>query len=211
MAKYLLNNFLPLGRINGKTLACEMPLTCQKPTPKREIAGEDMYLPSFSDMKDASSHLHILPSLLLAFVATIPNHTLRYTALGFFFGLFIKPKKLSGARWHSAPEIISALQKKWVDCSSNFQPVSPVFNADQRNNRANKITSLIKCRILDSDGEQFSWNKFRMLSKDIATCAMRVRSIRTVVLLMVEAEHQRKLTADTKEAEFILAARPLHP
>jgi hypothetical protein len=40
-------------------------------------------------MKDASSHLHILPSLLLAFVAAIPNHTLRYTALGLFFGLVI--------------------------------------------------------------------------------------------------------------------------
>jgi hypothetical protein len=58
-----------------------------------------------------------------------------------------------------------------------------MFNADQRNNRANKITSLIKCRILDSDGEQFSWNKFRMLSKDIATCAKRVMSIRTDVLV----------------------------
>jgi hypothetical protein len=30
-----------------------------------------------------------LPSLLLAFVAAIPNHTLRYTALGLFFGLFV--------------------------------------------------------------------------------------------------------------------------
>jgi hypothetical protein len=48
-----------------------------------------MCLSSFSNMKDASSHLHILPSLLLAFVATIPNHTLRYTALGLFLGLFV--------------------------------------------------------------------------------------------------------------------------
>jgi hypothetical protein len=40
-------------------------------------------------MKDASSHLHILPSFLLAVVAAIPNHTLRYTSLGLFFGLFV--------------------------------------------------------------------------------------------------------------------------
>jgi hypothetical protein len=48
-----------------------------------------MCLSSFSDMQDASSHLHILPSLLLALVAAIPNHTLRYTSLGLFFGLFL--------------------------------------------------------------------------------------------------------------------------
>jgi hypothetical protein len=35
-----------------------------------------------------TSHLHILSSLLLALVAAIPNHTLRYIALGLFFGLF---------------------------------------------------------------------------------------------------------------------------
>jgi hypothetical protein len=61
--------------------------------------------------------------------------------------------------------------------------MSWMFNADQQDNRINKSASLLKCRILDSDGEQFSLNKFRMLSKEIATCSMRVRSIRTVVLV----------------------------
>jgi hypothetical protein len=35
-------------------------------------------------MQEASSHLEILPSLLLALVAAIPSHMLRYTALGLF-------------------------------------------------------------------------------------------------------------------------------
>ncbi|KAJ7800505.1 hypothetical protein B0H13DRAFT_2164565 [Mycena leptocephala] len=46
----------------------------------------------FSDIEDdhSHSHSHLLPfSLLLAFVAAIPNHTLRYTALGLLFVLFV--------------------------------------------------------------------------------------------------------------------------
>ncbi|KAJ7858175.1 hypothetical protein B0H13DRAFT_2356689 [Mycena leptocephala] len=49
-----------------------------------------------------------------------------------------------------------------------------------------------------------------MLSNDIAGCAKRVRNICTAVLLIMEAEHQRKLAADIKETQFILAAIPLH-
>ncbi|KAJ7858188.1 hypothetical protein B0H13DRAFT_2076636 [Mycena leptocephala] len=43
----------------------------------------------FSDMEDAPfpSHFHLLFSLLLTFVAAIPNHTIRYTALGLLFVL----------------------------------------------------------------------------------------------------------------------------
>jgi hypothetical protein len=42
-----------------------------------------------SDVEDAPSpsHFHLLFSLLLTFVAAIPNHTLRYTALGLLFVL----------------------------------------------------------------------------------------------------------------------------
>ncbi|KAJ7813311.1 hypothetical protein B0H13DRAFT_1925565 [Mycena leptocephala] len=74
----------------------------------------------------------------------------------------------------------------------------------------NTSASLIKCRILSSE-EQFNWRKFQMLSNDIAGCAKRVRNIRTAILLIVEAEHQRKLAADTKETQFMLSAIPLHP
>jgi hypothetical protein len=60
-----------------------------KTRPELRNACPEMCLSSFSEMKDASSYLHILPSLLLALVAAIPNHTLRYTTLGLFFGLFV--------------------------------------------------------------------------------------------------------------------------
>jgi hypothetical protein len=45
-----------------------------------------MCLSSFSDMQE-TSYLHILPSFLLALVTAIPNHMLRYTALGLLFVL----------------------------------------------------------------------------------------------------------------------------
>jgi hypothetical protein len=60
-----------------------------KTRPELRNASPEMCLSSFSEMKDASSSLHILPSLLLALVAAIPNHTLRYTVLGLFLGLFV--------------------------------------------------------------------------------------------------------------------------
>jgi hypothetical protein len=64
-----------------------------------------------------------------------------------------------------------------------------MFKAVRRNNRANKSTSLLKCRNLDSKGEKFNWNKYRQLSKDIAACAKRVRSIRTAVLVSMIVLH----------------------
>jgi hypothetical protein len=43
----------------------------------------------FSDMQDTSRSQSHLVFSLLAFVAAIPNHTLRYTSLGLFFGFFL--------------------------------------------------------------------------------------------------------------------------
>ncbi|KAJ7882164.1 hypothetical protein B0H13DRAFT_2278394 [Mycena leptocephala] len=150
-------------------------------------------------MKEASSHLHILPSLFLTLVAAIPNHILRYTALGLIFVLGVlctvhlrspsaqlrhlalwidQSEDLIRRAMAQCPRIISALQKKWGDCSSEFQPASHYIR---------------ECSM-------------RQLSKDIAACAKRVSSIRTAVLHIIEAEHQRKLAADIKETELILAA-----
>ncbi|KAJ7792372.1 hypothetical protein B0H13DRAFT_2394001 [Mycena leptocephala] len=172
-----------------------------------------MYL-SFSDVKGASSHLRILPSLLLALVAAIPNHTLRYTALGLFFGLFILSsvhlRSLSTQLRHLALLIDRTeelIRRAMAQCPREHFSLTEEM---RRLLETNTSVSLIKCRILSSE-EEFSWNKFRMLSNDIAACAKRVRSIRTEVLLIMEAEHQRKLAADIKETEFILAAMPLHP
>ncbi|KAJ7800501.1 hypothetical protein B0H13DRAFT_2390382 [Mycena leptocephala] len=171
----------------------------------------------FSDMEDAPSppHFHLLLSLLLAFVAAIPNHTLRYSALGLFLGLFllstIHLRSPSTQLRHLAlliDQTEELIRHAMAQCPRDYFSLTEEMG---RLLEVNKSASLLKCRILDSDGEQFSLNKFRMLSKEIATCSMRVRSIRTVVLLIAEAEHQRKLTADIKETQFILAAIPRHP
>ncbi|KAJ7792375.1 hypothetical protein B0H13DRAFT_2394004 [Mycena leptocephala] len=166
-------------------------------------------------MKDASSHLHILPSLLLALVAAIPNHTLRYTALGLLFvlaALCTIHLRSPSAQLRQLALMIDhtdeLIRRAMAQCRRDYFSLTEEMG---RLLEANKTASLLKCRILDSDEEQFSWKKFRMLSKDIAECAKHVRSIRTEVLLIIEAEHQRKLTADIKETQFILAAIPRHP
>ncbi|KAJ7858176.1 hypothetical protein B0H13DRAFT_2356692 [Mycena leptocephala] len=186
-----------------------------KTRPELRNASPEMCLSSFSEMKEASSSLHILPSLLLALVAAIPNHTLRYTVLGLFLGLFV----LSSVHLRSPSTQLRHLALL-IDQTENHirhamaQCPRDYFSLTEEMGRlleVNKSASLLKCRILDSDGEQFSLNKFRILSKDIVACAKRVRSIRTVVLLIVEAEHLRKLAANIKETQFILAAIPRHP
>ncbi|KAJ7830198.1 hypothetical protein B0H13DRAFT_1916044 [Mycena leptocephala] len=137
-------------------------------------------------MQEASSHLDILPSLLLALVAAIPNHMLRYTALGLLClrHAICRPSSLAV---YAVP--------------------STLFTWFVRQDEHERLA--IKCRILNSE-ETIQLEKFRMLSNDIAGCAKRVRNIRTAVLLILEAEHQRKLAADIKETQFILAAIPLH-
>ncbi|KAJ7904955.1 hypothetical protein B0H13DRAFT_2663306 [Mycena leptocephala] len=165
-------------------------------------------------MQDASSHLHILPSLLLALVAAIPNHTLRYTALGLLLVFAIlctihlrSPSMQFRRLAHAIDRTDDLIQRMMAQCPREH------FSLTQEMGRlleTNTSASLIKCRILSSEEGQFNWRKFRMVSNDIAGCTKRVRSIRTAVLLIVEAEHQRKLAADIKETQFMLSAIPLH-
>ncbi|KAJ7878283.1 hypothetical protein B0H13DRAFT_2668164 [Mycena leptocephala] len=162
-----------------------------------------------------ASHSHLVFSLLLAFVAAIPNHILRYTALGLLFvfaALCTEHLRSPSLQLHHLAPLIDQteelIRRAMAQCPRDYFSLTEEMD---RLLEVNKSASLIKCRVLDSDEEQFNWNKFRMLSKEIATCAKPVRSIRTEVLLIVEAEHQRKLAADIKETQFILAAMPLHP
>ncbi|KAJ7904956.1 hypothetical protein B0H13DRAFT_2274544 [Mycena leptocephala] len=182
-----------------------------------------MCLSSFSYMQDASSHLHILPSLLLALVAAIPNHTLRYTALGLLLvfamlcTIHLRSPSMQFRRLaHAIDQTDDLIQRTMAQYPrehfSLTQEIGRLLDIYPGScDRTNTSASLIKCRILSSEEGQFNWRKFRMLSNDIAGCTKRVRSIRTAVLLIVEAEHQRKLAADIKETQFILSAIPLHP
>ncbi|KAJ7792374.1 hypothetical protein B0H13DRAFT_2394003 [Mycena leptocephala] len=168
---------------------------------------------SSPDMEDTShAHSHLLLSLLLAFVAAIPNHILRYTALGLIFVLVLVVLCIVHLRSPSAQLRHLALfidqnedliRRAMAQCPRDYFGLTEEMGQLLE---ANKTVSLLKCRILDSKGEQFTCNKYRRLSKDIAACAKRVRSIRTAVLRIIETGHQRKLEADIKETELILAA-----
>ncbi|KAJ7830195.1 hypothetical protein B0H13DRAFT_2372100 [Mycena leptocephala] len=170
----------------------------------------------FSDMEDAPSpsNFHLLFSLLLASVAAIPNHTFRYSALGLFFSLFV----LSCIRFRSPSTQLRHLalligQTEELISRAMVQCPRDHFSLTKEMGQlleANKSASLLKCCNLDSKGEQFNWNKYKHLCKDIAACAKRVRKIRTAVLRIVEVGHQRKLEGDIKEIQFILTAGSTH-
>ncbi|KAJ7133513.1 hypothetical protein C8R44DRAFT_730650 [Mycena epipterygia] len=71
--------------------------------------------------------------------------------------------------------------------------------------RVSQRGSTIQLRLWET--ENFTWNKYRLLSNDIAECFEKIKNIRATVQLIAEAERQRKLTMDIMETEFILAAR----
>ncbi|KAF7362553.1 hypothetical protein MVEN_00603500 [Mycena venus] len=168
----------------------------------------------------------LLPSLLFA-VACIPNHTLRYTSLGLITGLTVvctAHLKSPSAQLRQLATMIDATDNlidraaaqcprdhlrltkhmgRLLECISSPPSVTILIDGDYR---INKISSLIKCHILSSDRECFSWNKYRVLSGDIGECVKVVKDIRLAVQLTVEAELQRKLTDKISETSFILAA-----
>ncbi|KAJ7830202.1 hypothetical protein B0H13DRAFT_2114811 [Mycena leptocephala] len=170
----------------------------------------------FSDMEDAPSpsHFHLLLSVLLTFVAAIPNCTLRYTALGLLFILTAlctvhlrSPSMQLRHLAHLIDRTEELIRRAMVQCPRDHFSLTEEMGQLLE---ANKTASLLKCRNLDSNGEQFNWNKYRHLCKDIAVCAKRVRKIRTAVLRIVEVGHQRKLEGDIKEIQFILTAGSTH-
>ncbi|KAJ7800502.1 hypothetical protein B0H13DRAFT_2499757 [Mycena leptocephala] len=171
-------------------------------------------LSSFSDIQAASSYLHILPSFLLALVAAIPNHMLRYTALGLLFVLAVlctvhlrSPSTQLCHLTHLIDQTEDLIRRAMVQHPRDHFGLTEEMG---RLLEVNKTISLLKCRNLDSKGEQFTWIKYRELCEDIAACAKRVRKIRTAVLRIVEVGHQRKLEGDIKEIQFILTAGSTH-
>ncbi|KAJ7800506.1 hypothetical protein B0H13DRAFT_2164568, partial [Mycena leptocephala] len=170
----------------------------------------------FSDMEDtpSPSHFHLLFSLLFAFVAAIPNHTLRYTALGLLFVLAAlctvhlrSPSTQLCHLIHLIDQTKDLIRRAMVQCPRDHFSLTEEMG---KLLEANKTVSSLKCRNLDSKGEQFVWNKYRELCKDIAACAKRVKKTRTAVLRIVEVGHQRKLEGDIKEIQCILTAGSTH-
>ncbi|KAF8142176.1 hypothetical protein K438DRAFT_1878571 [Mycena galopus ATCC 62051] len=161
-------------------------------------------------MQNPASEL--FPSLILAVVAAIPNHTLRYTALGSLLALtilcFIHLRSLSTQICQ-----LRVLVDQTEECIRRAMAQNPrgyLSLTEQMGYllESAAMASSIKCRILNSGtaGEWFGWNKYWSLSSDIGECTKDVKKIRTAVKLILEAEHQRKLADDILEIQFIITA-----
>ncbi|KAF7364749.1 hypothetical protein MVEN_00344800 [Mycena venus] len=162
----------------------------------------------FPAMQDPPTHL--ITSLLFALTAAIPNHTLRYTALSLMTVLAV----LYGIRIRSTSTQLRQLstvidttevfiRDAMVECPQDYFTLTEQIGCLLE---INKSASLIRCRILNSKAERFSWTRYRKLSDDIGECVKRVWSVRTAVELIVEAEHQHKLAEDISKTQFILGS-----
>ncbi|KAF8175668.1 hypothetical protein K438DRAFT_1979561 [Mycena galopus ATCC 62051] len=152
----------------------------------------------------------LLPSLLLTFVVAIPNHTLRYTALGFSIVLAIlcSIHLRSPATQIRQLAVLMNQTKEHIRRGMMQSPRSYLSLTEQMQQllKSTETASWIKCRVLNSEPEWFSFNKYWLLSSDIGECTKGVKKIRTAVQLILEAEHQRKLADNILETQFILKA-----
>ncbi|KAJ7834865.1 hypothetical protein B0H14DRAFT_2590610 [Mycena olivaceomarginata] len=164
-----------------------------------------------------------LTSILLAVIALIPDHGVRYTVLGLLLAAVI----LCTIHLQSPPMQLCQLAvslnqtEEYIQEATVEAPQSYSELRDQRRRLCEvaKTASRIKCRILRSERKAFSWKGFRLLSKDIGEhitrfrslsneigeCIRCVKDIRTDVELILEAERQCKLAGDPTETPSTLA------
>ncbi|KAJ7857447.1 hypothetical protein B0H14DRAFT_3638997, partial [Mycena olivaceomarginata] len=164
-----------------------------------------------------------LTPLLLALIALIPSHGVRYTALG----LLLVASTLSKIHLQSPLMQLSRLEmslnhtEEYIQEATVEAPQSYSKLSDQRRRllEVAKTASRIKCRILRSETKALSWKRlrslfkditeritrFRSLSNEIGGCVHCVKDIRTAVELILEAERQRKLANDLMEPQSVLA------
>ncbi|KAJ7842328.1 hypothetical protein B0H14DRAFT_3692102 [Mycena olivaceomarginata] len=152
----------------------------------------------------------LLSPLLLGFVALIPNHTFRYTALALSLALAIVCSiYLKSPRAHLAhftvfiDQLEEDIRRAMVHVPRSY---SSLVEQMRHLHEVAKKASSIKCRILNSESESFSWNRLRVLSSDIGECTKDAKNISTAVELILEAERQRKLAYDIMEIQFALTA-----
>ncbi|KAJ6477055.1 hypothetical protein C8R45DRAFT_1158334 [Mycena sanguinolenta] len=130
-----------------------------------------------------------LPSLLLALVAAIPNHALRYTALVSLFAVTIfctfRLSPLS-AQMHKLTTSINQTEE-YIRREMVHYP------------RCRGSLTLQMLSLLD-------WKGYRLRSSEIQECHKDIKDIHTTVELILEAEHQRRLADDILETQFLLTA-----
>ncbi|KAJ7738398.1 hypothetical protein B0H16DRAFT_1891408 [Mycena metata] len=161
-------------------------------------------------MQDPPSHL-ILTAVLTC-VAAIPNHVIRYTALGLtavctlLYNISIRsPRKnlrrlaqlidRADLRIHYAtahcPRYHFALAEQTLRLLQVYHSVSAIY-----------------CRILGLKSQRFSWTQYRLILNDIGACITRVEGISNAVENIIETERQRQLADDMNEVRAVLATAP---
>ncbi|KAJ7328267.1 hypothetical protein DFH08DRAFT_967411 [Mycena albidolilacea] len=162
-----------------------------------------------------------LTSILLAAIALIPAHGVRYTALG----LLLAAAALCKIHLQSPSMRLSRLELSLNHTEEYIQEAMvearsyPKLTEQMRRLlEVAKTASCIKCRILHSETNALSWkglqsllkdiaermSGFRSLSNEIGGCIRCVKDIHTAVELILEAERQRKLANDLTELQSAL-------
>ncbi|KAJ7490576.1 hypothetical protein FB451DRAFT_622273 [Mycena latifolia] len=149
----------------------------------------------------------LVVSILLAFLALIPDNTLRYVALGITVCLaviYVISIKRPSTLLHQLKETIEAtdeiIRRAKSQCPRDHLSLA---QEGVRLLQIKRSASMITCRILET--ERLTWGKYWLFSRDIAQCIRSVKAIRTSVQLIIEAECQRKLAEDISETEGMLA------
>ncbi|KAJ7016875.1 hypothetical protein C8F04DRAFT_1159005 [Mycena alexandri] len=155
---------------------------------------------------------HLILTAVLSCVAAIPNHAVRYTALGLTVActLFYK------IRIHSPRKSLRHLSQSInrtdirIRYATAHCPRYHFALAEQtlRLLKAHHSVSAIYCRILAFKSQRFSWTQYRAILSDIEASSKRVESIGDVVEHIIEAERQRQLADDVNEVQAVLATAP---
>ncbi|KAJ6477052.1 hypothetical protein C8R45DRAFT_1216819 [Mycena sanguinolenta] len=149
-------------------------------------------------------------SLLLALVAAIPNHTIRYTALGFLLALTILCTLHFSSLSTQMRQLVASIDETedYIRLEMARYPRCHWSLTKQLLHllEVAKTASSIKSRILNSEAERFNWKRYRLRTCETQECAKDIKNIHTSVQLVVEAENHRRLTDNIMETEFILTA-----
>ncbi|KAJ7738413.1 hypothetical protein B0H16DRAFT_1891418 [Mycena metata] len=162
-------------------------------------------------MEGSTSHLILTAAL--SCVAAIPNHAIRYTALGLtavcalLYNIHLRSPSTN---LDGLIQLINRTDIR-IRYATTRCPRYHFALAEQtlRLLRVDQSASHIHCRIRALEG--FSWTKYRQLFQDIAACIKRVEAIGNAVEHIIEAEHQRRLADEMNEVQSVLAAAPAAP
>ncbi|KAJ7496524.1 hypothetical protein FB451DRAFT_197668 [Mycena latifolia] len=152
-------------------------------------------------------------SLLLGSLSLIPSDTLRYTLLVITACLalvYVVHLKHPSTQLRQLENLVQKVEEILRDAKLHCpRDLLRLTENGVRLLEVKRSASIIQCCLLETT--TLTWNKYRMLSRDISIWAESVKKIQTAVQLIVEAERQRKYTDDINETEIILTSVGLSP